>query len=776
MKKPVPPPTGTVRRLPGGISPVVFALGTARSTFGPLVAGNGFFGRLARWLAWLALALFLGSNDELHAQDAASFTYDNDGNSITITGYSGAGGAVTVPAIIDGLPVTGIGDGAFYDRTGLTRIDLPNSVTYIGSWAFYGCTSLTNVTLPDSLTFIGYEAFRGCAGLTQITFPDSLTSIGYAAFQGCTGLNTFEVALLNPAYSSRDGVLFDKSQTFLLQYPAKKAGDYILPTTVTVIKRDAFRNCTDLTSITIPASVSDFYVETFSGCTGLKAFEVDPLNPIYSSRDGVLFNKDQTALLQYPKGRSGPYIVSDGVSTIGDAAFSGCSSLVAINVSGANTNYGSVDGVLFNKHQTVLLQYPGGRPGPYTVPDGVIAFADAAFSGCTGLTRITLPQSVTYVGYATFSGCSNLVDIDVSNANPEYSSIDGVVFDKDQTTLLVYPPRGRQGAYSLPNKVTSIAGSAFYACAGLTQINLPNGLTNIGCSAFSGCSNLVRVTVPDGVTYIGGFAFSGCSRLTEVSLGQAIKQLNYGLFSECRSLKSLNIPDSVREVAAMVTGHETPVFSNCLELRQLHLGRGLTGVRWGWNGQFWTCPNLTSLSVAEDHPVYRSIDGVLFSRDGTELVCVPPGRTGLYIVPAGVKSFGRWAIVFSEKLASIGFTGDAPSLGSDDVQFYVESGSPKVLYLPGTTGWKATFGGVPTAQWLPVLGRPAFAADQPAGTLGFPIVWAPQRQVTVEACTNLAQPDWRPVGTLTLAAAGTAQFTDPDSAVAPSRFYRLRTP
>lgn len=423
---------------------------------------------------------------------------------------------------------------------------------------------------------------------------------------------------------------------------------------------------------------------------------------------------------------------------------------------------------------------------------------------------------------------------------------------------------------TIPEGVTWIGNDAFAGDANLSRMELPASLLWIGGAAFSGCSNLVRLTVPDGVTDIGWFAFAGCSRLTEVTLGRAVKWLNYGLFSDCVSLRELVIPDSVQDVAAMLSGHETPVFRNCRELRQVHLGRGLSGVRWGWNDLFRTCPNLTTVSVAEDHPVYRSIEGVLFSRNATNLVFVPRGRTGRYEVPPGVLSVGYAAFGYCQDLEevilpdSLILIGDSAFMGCarlreirlpDSVAglagyafvgcagltqitvpnrvtylgswtfggcsslsritipssvTYVEGmafadcpslisvrflGNPPsrpeqyplfggfdgpldtmVLYLPGTAGWGATFGGVPTAPWLPVIGRPEFAADQPLGAFGFPVEWAPQHQVVVEACSDLAHPDWQPAGTLTLDAEGIARFSDPDSASHPTRTYRLRPP
>lgn len=373
-----------------------------------------------------------------------------------------------------------------------------------------------------------------------------------------------------------------------------------------------------------------------------------------------------------------------------------------------------------------------------------------------------------------------------------------------------------------------------------------NGLpvTEIGTAAFFGNTNLTQITLPDGIRDIENFAFHGCSNLKEVDLGQTLKKLDYGLFAGCVSLKELSIPDSVQYVSEQFSGHETLAFSDCRALRQVHLGRGLTEVRRGWAEFFATCPNLTAVSVADDHPAYRSIGGVLFSRDMTELVFIPRGQSGRYEVPASVVSLGFQsmrdcdnleevvlpeglvsvgdmaflrctrlrhlalpnsvtrlgeyafsgctglvqfsipsqvtyigAAAFSDcyKLISVRFHGNAP-LGGEALGVWVPDGQLTVFYLPGTIGWGSDFGGVPTTLWLPAIRQPTVAVDQSRGSFGFAVDWAPYREVTVEACSDLAQRDWQRVGSLTLDAAGTGQFRDPDSSGRPTRLYRLRTP
>jgi len=301
---------------------------------------------------------------KLRSSYSEDFTYTATTTEVTITWYKGAGGAVTIPSSIGGLPVTSIERAAFNQKTTLTSVTIPNSVTSIGDYAFQSCTGLTSVTIPNSVTSIGYGAFSYCTGLTSVTIPNSVTSIGYGAFSYCTGLTSVTVDAANPSYSSIAGVLFDKNQTALITYPAGKTGSYTIPNSVTSIGYEAFSGCTGLTSITIPNSVTSISYGAFSGCTGLTSITIP--NSVTSIGEGAFSGFTGLTSITIP----------NSVTSIGYEAFSGCTGLTGV-----------------------------------TIPNSVTSIGNAAFYGCTGLTSITIPNSVTSIGYEAFYGCTGLTSV-----------------------------------------------------------------------------------------------------------------------------------------------------------------------------------------------------------------------------------------------------------------------------------------------------------------------------------------------------------------------------
>ena len=236
----------------------------------------------------------------LPAVGLAQYTYTTNDDMITITGYTGPGGAVVIPGTITGLPVTSIGANAFADLTSLTSVTIPNGVTNIGGAAFLQCHNLTTVTIPDGVSSIGDTAFEYCTSLTGVTIPASVASIGIFTFSDCSSLTGITVDALNPSFSSVDGVLFNQSQTQIIQCPGGKTGSYTIPNGVTFIRTGAFSSCASLTGITIPDGVNSCGNYAFALCTSLtgitfpSSFAAVGFNAFYNSANltGVYFRGD----------------------------------------------------------------------------------------------------------------------------------------------------------------------------------------------------------------------------------------------------------------------------------------------------------------------------------------------------------------------------------------------------------------------------------------------------------------------------------------------------
>ena len=391
---------------------------------------------------WLLLVLLVCTSGRCSGGTYNGFQYSVSGSDVTITGYGGPD-FTTIPSSIPGVgtvttigegaftlcsrltsltipdSVTSIGDYAFTDCYGLTSVTIPGGVTSIGVWAFEGCERLANVTIGSRVASIGDYAFQACSSLASVTIPGSVTSIGDYAFQTCSGLTNITIG--NGVTSIGEGA-FEQCE---------RLAGVTIPGSVTSIGEGAFMLCSRLTSVAIPSSVTSIGDQAFYFCSSLAAFTVDTQNPSYSSLDGVLFDKYQTTLLQCPPEKAGAYTIPGSVTSIGDEAFSYCSSLTgvaipssvtsigdqafsfcsrlaAFTVDAQNPSYSSLGGVLFDKHQTTLLQWPPEKAGAYTIPGGVTSIADSAFEDCNKLTSVTIPGSVTSIGYAAFYGCGRL--------------------------------------------------------------------------------------------------------------------------------------------------------------------------------------------------------------------------------------------------------------------------------------------------------------------------------------------------------------------------------
>ena len=364
-----------------------------------------------------------------------------------------------------------------------------------------GKTESDNINIPSLITFNGVryvvtsirsQAFWFCSS-SIVSIPNSIITISNSAFDSHYSLKSINVANDNPYYCSIDGVLFDKQRTTLIKCPSEKQGTYAIPYGVSSIGEGAFDYC-KLTNITIPNSVTNIGEGAFNECLWLNSIIIP--NSVKNIGERAFSNCSSLTSVTIP----------NSVTNIGGNAFS-WSSVSSINVVNDNPYYCSIDGVLFDKQRTTLIQYPCGKHGEYIIPNNVTIEYDA-FDQCWGLTSITIPTNISGLqDSGLLKAWSSLSSINVVDDNPYYSSIDGVLFDKQRTTLIKCPSE-KQGTYAIPYGVSSIGEGAFDHCK-LTNITIPNSVTHIGRGAFVECYGLNSIIIPNSVINIGDNAFHG---------------------------------------------------------------------------------------------------------------------------------------------------------------------------------------------------------------------------------------------------------------------------
>ena len=270
---------------------------------------NALSMRLLKFLAALCLLSVIPAN----ADQFGDFTYTATATEVTLSGYTGTGGVVTIPETINGLSVTSIGLDAFRNKTSLTSVTIPNSVTSIGIDAFYRCTGLTSLTIPNSVTSIGERAFEACRGLSTVTIGSGVTSIGYQAFSGCTGLTSITI-----------------------------------PNSVTSIGNSTFYSCTGLTSVTIGSGVTSIGNGAFYGCTGLTSATIG--SGVTSIGNSAFYGC--TSLTSVT--------IGSGVTSIGGSAFLTCPNLLSIYIKGNAPTLGTT---VFTSNSKSNVYYRSGTTG-----------------------------------------------------------------------------------------------------------------------------------------------------------------------------------------------------------------------------------------------------------------------------------------------------------------------------------------------------------------------------------------------------------------------------
>lgn len=290
----------------------------------------------------------------------------------------------TLKKIVIKEGVTSIGEFAFYAQHDLESVEIPDNIIKISDSAFDNCGNLKSVRIGDGVQSMGAGAFANCDDLTEINIGSGITEISSAAFSECTSLKRI-----------------------------------VIPDGITKIDEYAFRDCSNLTNIVIPENVTEIVVSAFEGCRSLESINVDSNNPVYSSEDGVLFNKDKTELIIYPHGRNGEYTIPDSVTRICDSAFAPY----------------SMDGLAEAQYDDETS--PWGLTS-IIIPDSVTDIGSEAFRGCFGLTSVEIPDSVTSLGDCAFDYCVNLKSAIIGKGIKNLSVFDFVTFLKDAPPIDIY--------------------------------------------------------------------------------------------------------------------------------------------------------------------------------------------------------------------------------------------------------------------------------------------------------------------------------------------------
>lgn len=361
------------------------------------------------------------------ALEYGAFEYEvvNDGAEVNITGYNGPGGAISIPAKINGLPVTGIGNNSFFSEFAITSVTIPGSVRTIGIQAFAQCTALASVTIGDGVEEIGSWAFYR-TNLTSVTIPKSVVSVGGGAFAYCSLLTAINVDNVNPVYNSVNGVLYNEDNTRLMMYPGGRAGAFTVPNGITAINGYAFFGSTGLTSLVMPSSILAVYDNATGSCPNLMTviFKGDAPDDEYMIGTWAA-NHNPGLIAYYYEGAAGFTPVWKGVTTsVLGATATAPNALVAI----------PGDGVV-----TLIWSAPS-HPGSPAVEEYVL-YVDGAERQTVASTSLTVTGLSNDQEYSFSVAARNTAGIGQKSSTATATPLEGLP-DVAAPTVIVRSPEG----------------------------------------------------------------------------------------------------------------------------------------------------------------------------------------------------------------------------------------------------------------------------------------------------------------------------------------------
>ena len=524
--------------------------------------------------------------------------------------------------------IVSIGDEAFSGTYSLTSITLPQSLETLGSYAFGG-SFIENITVPSKVKDLPPTAFMSCDQLVSVTLPEGLETIGSSAFYCCKALTGITL----PAGLKKVG-----SHVFA---SCESLKEIVLPDQIEAMDYGVFNECTVLEKVVLPKNLTDIYDSMFLGCSALSEINI-PESVTYIG--DLSFSRSGIKKLSIPA----------GVSYIEPSAFYNCDALESITIDGKNEHYTVVDNSLYTKDMTAIVHYVGSK----------------------GQTSFKLPDSVTRVCDSAFSGANELLNLDISSAYQlDYSAVSGCKSLK---------------SVKLSEHLIEIPSSCFQSCTSLESIDIPKGVKAINSSAFYACESLVSVTLPEGLEKIGDSAFSICQWLKSINIPSTVTEVGWNIIGNTAIYNSLPLENGVRYLdgwAVDVSVSDSVAFKEgTIGISSQILGAHPATVfipktvkyisNGGLQGASFS-RTVESYTVDSENPYFLSEDGVVYTKDKTELVAYPQNGDFIrYTVPEGVKAI-RDCAFYNTNIEQIEFPDSLEYIGNR--AFYYSTGLKSAL-------------------------------------------------------------------------------------------------
>lgn len=480
--------------------------------------------------------------------------------------------------VIVGDGVRTISAEAFADCGNLESVKISDSVSHIGDNAFLGCTKLAKVKFcgKSEPSSVGISIFDGCDSLIDIKVPTDYANDSFFNKTVSKVLSedfTYEVAkgrcygngssdqsskwtlndegVLNITGAGRPTWALSEN-SYWGPYKSQIKSVIIGEGMILLDDSGAFTNCPNLQYIYLPSTVSTIFSPFARGCSKLKFIEVNPESKYYVSIDGVLYSKNMRELVRYPSGKADEsFSIPGQVDFISNRAFSRSENLKSIAPFSINVIYNgafeycvNLKSIKFSASSSYGSEFYGCTGLTKAEVLGYCGAVNNMFFGCTNLVSVDISASAFNIEASAFRGCSSLKSINLSYDGGRYTSVDGVIYDKNMTKIIAYPAGKTNSSFSIPDTVTEIMDNAFYNSSNLNFIDLPERLTSIGELAFYGCTSLNSIYMNQNISKIGRKAFSDCTSLSDVKfLGiREPEVIESGVFAGCDSLSSIKVP------------------------------------------------------------------------------------------------------------------------------------------------------------------------------------------------------------------------------------------